>query len=354
MNQNLITRYLEYKKKCLISYVLSLFIDQEYQQFEIECLKKYINNYVEVYYHKNFETLGSGVVLDRNAIEIEQEGMRLELLDNLQAKEIIESNISYNRKKEIIEKAKEYTSAVITFDQKKTTTENLEETIINITTALSKRLPVLQNATTTWTKKAREDQKVIAKLLEEKKNFVLNQIPYQEGLWELSLLTRVKQMNMYKKSLVKRVESEKKVEKEKIKIIIMITSQIILGQLVRKETIGNYMIFIPEEVWQEKEIVEELFHLLNDNILKEHVYLGISYNIINQSKRLQAKKKEGYHFVCYQDFTHILDISSKIDSLDTSNLFDYLMVTNYKEKDITNIEKEETSIIKKIFFRKVG
>ena len=90
MTKNLITRYLEHKKKCLTSYALSLFIDTEYKNFEVECLKKYINNYVEVFYHGQFETLGDGVIPDRNAIEIEQEGMRLELLDELQVREIIE------------------------------------------------------------------------------------------------------------------------------------------------------------------------------------------------------------------------------------------------------------------------
>lgn len=352
MTTNLITKYLEYKKKHLTSYALSLFIDKEYQDYEIECLNKYINNYVEVFYHKKFETLGAGVVPDQNAIEIEQEGMRLELLDTLQAREIIETNSSYTRKKEIIEETKEYAKAVIIFDQKKVTEENVEEVITNITIKLSKKLPVLQNAITTWIKKYKEEQKIIKRLLEENKTFVLKQVPYQENLWELTLLTKIKQLNMYKSSLVKRVDVELKVEKEKLKIIAMIVNQIIMGQIVRKEKIGNYIIPIKEEIWQEKEDIEEVLNLLGDKILKEHIYLGVSYNILSSSKRLQEKKKQGYHFACYQDFTHILDIPTKISTIDTSNLFDYLMVTGYKAKDVSTIEKEEPSIIKQIFFRK--
>ena len=57
MSINLITRYLEYKKKRLVSYALSMYQDNTYLDYEIECLKKYANNYVEVYYHKKFETL---------------------------------------------------------------------------------------------------------------------------------------------------------------------------------------------------------------------------------------------------------------------------------------------------------
>ncbi len=354
MTKNLITRYLEHKKKCLTSYALSLFIDTEYKNFEVECLKKYINNYVEVFYHGQFETLGDGVIPDRNAIEIEQEGMRLELLDELQVREIIESNASFVRKKEMINITKEYAKAIITFDQKKVTEQNAEEVIINITTDLSKKLPVLQTAIKTWLRKYKEEQKIITKLLEEKKSFVLNQVPYQENLWETALLIQVKQINMYKHSLVKRVDEELKVEKEKLKVIVMILNQIILRAICRKEKIGNYMIPIKEELWQEKDVIEELFNLLDDKNLKDHIFLGISYNILTSSKRLQEKKKEGYHFACYQDFTHILDIPAKIDTIDTSNLFDYLVVTGYKAKDASAIEKEEPSIIKKIFFRKVG
>lgn len=354
MTKNLITRYLEHKKKCLTSYALSLFTDIEYKDFEIKCLKKYINNYVEVFYHNQFETLGIGVTLDKSAIEIEQEGMRLELLDDLQAREIIESNSSFTRKKEIINLTKEYVNAIIAFDQKKVTEENAEKIIINITTELSQRLPVLQTAVKTWLKRYKEAEKIINRLLEEKKNFALKHVPYQENLWEITLLTKVKQVNMYKRSLVKRVDEELKVEKEKLKLITIILNQTILKSIHRKEKIGNYMIPIKEELWQEKEDIEELFSLLDDKNLKDHIYLGISYNILSNNKGLQKKKKEGYHFVCYQDFTHILDIPTKINTIDTSNLFDYIVITGYKAKDATTIEKEELSVAKKIFFRKVG
>lgn len=352
MTTNLITRYLEYKKKHLTSYTLSLFTDKEYKNYEIECLKKYIDNYVEVFYHQRFETLGNGVKPDQNTIEIEQEGMRLELLEALQAREIIESNSSYTRKKEIIEETKEYAKAVITFDQKKVVEEKIEEVITDITINVSKKFPVLQNAITTWIKKYKEEQKIIKKLLEENKTFVLNQAPYQENLWELTLLTNIKQLNTYKHSLVKRVEVDQKVEVEKLKVIAMIVNQIILGQIIRKESIGNYIIPVKEEIWQEKTDIEEVLNLLNDKILKEHIYLGVSYNILSNSKKLQEKKQEGYRFACYQDFTHILDIPTKISTIDTSNLFSYLVVTGCKAKDVSTIEKEEPSIIKQIFFRK--
>lgn len=354
MTTNLITRYLEYKKKILISYALSLYIDREYKDYEIVCLQKYINNYVEVFYHHKFETLGTGVNPDKKAIEVEQEGMYLELLDDLQIREIIETNSSFNRKKEIIKETKEYAKAVIIFDQKKVTEETALDTISDIVTTVSRKLPVLQNAVTSWNKKYKNSEKITNRLIEEKQNFILKQTPYQENLWEITLLVKLKKINIYKHSLVKRVEQEENIEKKKLKIMLMILNQIILGQIIRKEEIGYYLLPIKENLWTQKEEIDEIFILLDDRNLKDHIYLGITWNQMFNSKRLQEKQRTGYHFACYQDFTHILDIPTKIDTIDSSGLFDYLIVTGYKDKDTSTIEKAETSIIKKIFFSKEG
>lgn len=347
---NLITRYLEHKKKYLTSCALVLSAKNDYKEFQIECINKYINNYIEVFYHKAFETLGEKTILDENAIQIEQEGMRLELLDKLQAREIIESNTSFTEKKEIIENSKQYAYAVISLEQE--TKAEKEELINQKLIELSSKVEISKTAYMMWKKKMQEEEKVINKLLEES-IFTLNQIPYQENLWELTLLNNIKQVNVYKQSLVKRVEKEIKVEKEKLKLVAILTNQIILNQIIKKEKIGNYILPIQEEIWQDKERIEEILNLFDDKILKEHIYLGISYNLLNSNKHLREKKKLGYQFACYQDFTHILDIANKINTIDASGLFDYLIITGYKAKDVSTIEKEEPSIIKEIFFRKV-
>ena len=354
MSINLITRYLEYKKKRLISYALSMYQDNTYLDYEIECLKKYANNYVEVYYHKKFETLDNNTKVDLTAIEEEQNGMNLELHDKLSAREIIETNASFTRKKEIIDITKEYMKIVILFDMKEITLENVNEIVTRLVTDISKKLPVLQNAITTWIKKWKETEKVTKKLITEKQNFILRQVPYTESLWEVRLLTMVKQINTYKRNLIERVNSEVPIEIEKLKIVTLILNQIVLGDIVRKEKIGNYLVPISEEVWKEKEKLKEIFDLLDDSLLKEHIYLGISYNELLGSKKLLQKKEEGYRFACYQDMTYILDIPSKIDAIDSSKLFDYLMITGYKAKDLPTIEKQEPSIMKTILISKEG
>lgn len=354
MKENLITKFLTYKKKRLTSYALSLFQDETYLDFTIECFQKYINNYIEVWYHHQFETLGNNAKVDQETIKIEQEGMRLELLDKLSVKEIMETNESYMRKKEIINVTQQYIEAVISFDQKKVTPENIEEIVTDIVNRISRKLPVLQTAIKTWIKKWQETEKTIKTILTPNNNFILNQIPYAENLWELKIISNIKQLNLYKKSLVKRVDQEEKVVEEKIKLSVILLNQVILQQLVEKKPFGNYIILIPDSLWTKKEFMNIIYQLLGDDILKQHTLLGISYNQMMASKPIQEKKQEGYQFICYQDLTHIIDIPNKIETIDTSNYFNYLMITGYKPKDFAIIEKEEPTNMKEILFSKEG
>ena len=351
---NLVTKYLEYKKNKLISYGLALFSDSEYHDFLIECLKKYINNYIEVKYHQKFETVSDNAEVTKEVIEEEQVGMRLELLDDLSVKEIIETNEGYIRKQELINISALIAKTIIKIDTLDLTEENKEEKLDKVLKEASKEFTLRQNAKTLIVKIWREQGSTIKKILTPKENFTLNLIPYENNIKEVKIIPKIKQLNMYKKSLVARVYQEEKVTYEKIKLMLILLNQLVLEKLIKKEEIGNYIVIIPDEIWTRKQKMEELYELLEDKILKEHILLGITYNTIIASKTIQEKRKEKYKFICLQDFTHINDIPTKINNIDTSNLFDYLMVTSYKDKDFKEFENIEVTTMKGILFSKEG
>ncbi len=351
---NLVTKYLEYKKNKLISYGLALFSDSEYHDFLIECLKKYINNYIEVKYHQKFETVSDNAEVTKEVIEEEQMGMRLELLDDLSVKEIIETNEGYIRKQELINISALIAKTIIKIDTLDLTEENKEEKLDKVLKEASKEFTLRQNAKTLIVKIWREQGSTIKKILTPKENFTLNLIPYENNIKEVKIIPKIKQLNMYKKSLVERVYQEEKVTYEKIKLMLILLNQLVLEKLIKKEEIGNYIVIIPDEIWTKKQKMEELYELLEDKILKEHILLGITYNTIIASKTIQEKRKEKYKFICLQDFTHINDIPTKINNIDTSNLFDYLMVTSYKDKDFKEFENIEVTTMKGILFSKEG
>lgn len=351
---NLITNYLEYKKNKLISYGLALFSESEYHNFLVECLKKYINNYIEVKYHQKFETVSDNAEMTKEVIEEEQVGMRLELLDELSVKEIIETNESYIRKQELINITFSIAKIIIKLDSLDLTEDNKEEKLDKLLKEASKEFPLRQNAKTLIVKIWREKEGTIKKILSPKDNFSLNLISYENNIKEVRLTPQIKQLNLYKKSLVKRVYEEEKITYEKIKLMIILLNRLVLEKLIKKEKIENYIVIIPDEIWIRKPKIEEIYELLEDKILKEHILLGITYNTLINNKSIQEKHKEKYKFVCLQDFTHINDIPTKISNIDAANLFDYLMITAYKAKDFKEFENIEVTSMKGILFSKEG
>lgn len=354
MSENLITKYLTYKKKRLASYGLALYSDLDYRSYILECLQKYINNYIEVIYHQELETLDKIDVVTRDIINIEQEGMRLELLDALATREILETNEGYKKKQEIVNITKEVVQLIISFDQTNVTEQNIKVVIERLTR--KKNIPFRESAKTDWIKAWQETKKQEAKLLEPKENFLIQETPYQEdnSIKEITVLPHLKQLEIYKKSLIERVYQEEKVTYEKIKLSLILLNQKMLKRIIEKKKLGTYIINIPEEIWSNKENIKELFSLLDDKILKEHIVLGISYNTLINSKAYQEKQKKKFQFACLQDFTHINDIPAKIDSIDTPNLFSYLIVTGYKGKDLQELQKQEPVNMKAILFSKEG
>ena len=351
---NLVTKFLEYKKNKLVSYGLALFSETEYHDFLVECLKKYINNYIEVKYHQQFETVSDNSEVTKEVIEEEQTGMRLELLDDLSVKEIIETNEGYIRKQELINVAATIAKTIIRIDTLDLTEENKDEKLNRVLKEANKEFPLRQNAKTLIVKIWREEEGTIKKILTPKESFTLNLISYEDNIKEVKLTPQIKQLNIYKKSLVERVYQEEKVTYEKIKLMIILLNQLVLEKLIKKEEIENYMVIIPDEIWTKKQKMDAIYELLDDKILKEHILLGITYNTLISNKTIQEKRKEKYKFICLQDFTHINDIPTKISNIDTSNLFDYLMVTSYKDKDFKEFENIEVTTMKGILFSKEG
>ena len=354
MSDNLITTYLSYKKKRLTIYGLSLYSNLQYKKYIQECLEKYFNNYIEVIYHNKFETLGENAPITKENIEIEQDGMRLELLSDLSVREIIETNEGYKQKQIIINQAKEIAMTIIEFDQTNITEDNVKNAINTLVKKINEQIPLRQNAENNWYKAWQETKKQIKTLFNKKENFVIKEIKYQEDLSEVDLLPKLKQLNNYKKNLVERVYHAEKITYNKIKLLVIILNQLILKKIITKEKLGEYILYIPEEIWSKKQEIDSIYKLLNDSILKQHVILGIHYNQLINSKTIQEKHKEGYQFACYQDFTHITEIGEKIDSIDASLWFKYLIITGYKSKDLQELEKQEPVNIKAVLFSKEG
>ena len=89
--------------------------------------------------------------------------------------------------------------------------------------------------------------------------------------------------------------------------------------------------------------------LLDDNIIRKHLFLGTSFN--EYKERKEFFESMNYKLVCFEDLSHINVIIDKLNAIDGSHVFDYLYVYNYKDKDYQDLCKY-TSNTMKIIIRK--
>lgn len=351
---NLISKYLTFRKTRLITYGLLIIDNTKYSSFIKDSFKEYINNYIELIYHKKLETLDKVNKITLDIIQKEQEGKRLEQLDTLASRELLETNEGYLDKKKLINLIAEVMLDLISFDQKDLTEENIENEINDFLTRVSKKVDIKENTHKKLLREWKKTEKTLEKVLQKEKNFNLSMKEYEENIYEVKLTKNMKQLNIYKKNLVTRVEQEEKIAIEKIKLSLMLLNEEILTKVINKEEIGAYIIYIEDELWKKRDYVDCISSLIDDDILKAHIHLGIHYNLYMSSKTIQKLKQLNYQFACYQDFSRINDLGTKLDTLDSSNIFTYLIITGYKEKDYKDLEKQEPTNIKKILFSKEG
>ena len=88
---NLISKYLTFRKTRLITYGLLIIDNPKYSSFIKDSFKEYINNYIELIYHKKLETLDKVNKITLDIIQKEQEGKQAEIMIPEMSKEELKS-----------------------------------------------------------------------------------------------------------------------------------------------------------------------------------------------------------------------------------------------------------------------
>lgn len=352
----IISKYFNYKKNRLITYGKIIFTLAENQEFLTDCYEKYIQNYIEVYYYHIFSTVESQTAqITTELLKEEQTGIELEQLEELEAYELLDSNEVYEQKRRVVSLAKNICSFLIKLDRLKLldkeeiankleTLQAEEDQIKDLLTA-DVRLNLQQSC--------KETIKIEQSLLEENSIFNFKETKLTENLVQVNLTYYSKKLTTnYKKSLVERVYQDKSVVEKKTVLLLNKLVLELLRALINKEKPAHYIIEVEDSIFDNKEIVEEIFSLLNDKLVKEYITLGVSYNQYCASKLITDKRKENYSFACYQDFTYINDYNAKFTNIENAQVFDYIVVTGYKDKEYEWLQKYSPVSVKEVLFSK--
>ena len=178
-------------------------------------------------------------------------------------------------------------------------------------------------------------------LFSDHDNYVFMSLDYQIPLLESN----------YKRSLVERVYRDKKLLFMKIKVMIQKFILSFLDDYYHGRKIyDRYFLFLPSEIFEKKEDVDVILQMVAQPFLQRYLVLGIP-SAISVTQGL-FRKYPHFSFACCQDLRYISDVSGKLATLDTSGLYDYLVIEGYKPKSLEEIQKYACVVVRDILFRK--
>lgn len=355
MIDNLMDYYMNYKTSRLKKY--GLVIMHSHDEFLEKVLIRYIKTYINSYYYNIFDTVKTSVC-DDSVIRLELDGKRLEMLDELLIYELIDTNEIYELKQKYINDSYEVALFLITLDRmrflnKESIPLQLEQLLYycpSIKASLGTKISRLETL-------LKETYSTLNKFLARTDDYyVLDYQLYKDrdDLVKVVMLSNITMLqDNYKRSLLERVYREDKLKREKIDLLIKkFIKQFIVDSYNDKRIYNKYFIEIDDYLFNNKKDIDNFLSMLNDPFIKRYLVLGISHNNYMSCQSLFRKYK--FSLACIQNFSHINDVNNKLTSLDMSNIYDYVIVSLYKTKDLDDIVKYSCVNLEGVLFSKEG
>ena len=355
MIDNLMDYYMSYKTSRLKKY--GLVIMHSHDEFLEKTLVRYIKTYINCYYYNIFDTVNVSFC-DDSVIRKELEGKRLEMLDELLIYELIDSNEIYELKQQYINDSYEVVLFLITLDRmrflnKEIIPQQLEQLLYycpNIKASLGTRVSRLETL-------IKETYVTLNKFLDRTDDYyVLDYQLYKDrgDLVKVVMLSNITMLqDNYKRSLLERVYREDKLKKDKFDLLIKkFIKQFIIDSYNDKRIYDKYFIEIDDYLFSNKKDIDTFLGMLDNPFLKRYLVIVVSHNNYISCQSLFRKYK--FSLACIQDFSHINDVNNKLTSLDMSNIYKYIIVSNYKSKDLDDIVKYGCVNLESVLFSKEG
>lgn len=331
MNNNFINMYMKFKLKRLMKY--AHFICGSSNDLTNKYFTNYLTTYINCYYYKIYATINDNSNNNvASVIEKELNGMQLELLDNLACFELQLSNSEYDNDKLLIAKCLDITKQVIEIDRGNTLNITNEELINLIKETKEKEEKILLN--------------------NDNDNFTISFNDYYDNKKRISLDYSIKRLDIYKKNLVNKVYMSDTINTLKLNTLIFLLEVALINKLNSQEPLNEYFLFLDDIGINGKRKLEELFSLIDNQIINDNIVLVINYEFYYDNKIYLNNFKNKYKFACFQDLTHINDTVLKLQTLEALNFFDYIIIDKYKDADFNILEKYEVSSIKAIYYSK--
>lgn len=354
MKNNIINVYMDYKVSRLVELGMIFFHEDSDEKFIRSSLEKYIRAYIDFYYYGIFNTIEGNSHDLMSDLRKELNGFLLEQLDEYAVYELVVSNEEYQYHIQLIHKAMEVTVFLSIFDQLRFSSKDEISTAVK---DIFHKYPEIFHSVGSYENQIISIikdtyQTEIKFFKKEDEYFELNSVKLSmdEPFYYLSLKSQIKILEVhYKPVLVDRVYRDEKLNKDKCEILIQKISKELLRKILNQEEIGTYFLPLDDNLFYRGKLLVE--DLLDHPLLKRYLILVVSFSTYHKNSFI---KNSGYRYACSQDLFYIHDVYDKIQSIDKENFFQYIIITNYKEKDKKEIDQYQCSSSKGLFVHREG
>lgn len=345
---NLISIFLNYKIQRLVEYGVFLLDDDS--PFIRKIFHEYFSVYVDNYYYNLFYTVDASSYSSENLLK-EFQGIMVEMLDDYSQYELQESNQEYADHVQTIKKLKDFSFDILKIESLEI--NNKEEIPTKVTEFVEENdfyKKSIKNRLSKFIKMIQKTYEITNKLLNYKDHYYKiversferhNDIKYLELAYQIDIL------HNYRKTMIERVYLKEELFKAKAECLIQKVSLLILKNMIEHKKIPRFIIQLDDSFIKRGKIDDDIFSLIDNHLFRHYVYLGVSYNTYTNQKNAFS---EDFHFACIQDFSHINDISKKIESIEKEGIFDYIVIPDYKYKDRDYLLEYEGKAIKILLF----
>lgn len=355
MIDNLMDYYMNYKTSRLKKYGLTIMHSND--EFLSKTFERYIRTYINSYYYLIFDTVKANNCTD-DILRLELDGKRLEMLDELLIYELIDSNEIYNLKKDYVNNSLEVVLFLIALDRMRFSSK--EEVSIKLNQLLLVCPSIKERLGTKLSRLemlVKDTFSTLNKFLSNTDDYYL--LDYQlykdrDDLVKVIMLPNIKMLQEnYKRTLLERVYREDKLKREKFDLLVKkYVKQFIIDSYNSKRIYNKYFIELDDYLFNNKKDIDYFLSMLNNPFIKRYLVLCVSNNNYISCQSIFRKYK--FSLACIQDFTHINDISTKLSNIDTGNIYDFVIVSSYKSKDLDEIMKYTCVNLEGILFNKEG
>jgi len=321
---NLVKAYMEYKRNLILDLIYYLSPDLK-DTNSINIIDKFIDTYFQAYYFHSLQTLDKSEKTKYNYSTIKQElyGMKIEIEYDKE----YESNLITKIYKLILISIKIIHSMYTLDDLKECISKN------KIDVEAEKILKLIED----YNKK---EAKFINALTID--DFKLNIILYsnKKDLYKCELVTDINQLTKHYSDIsISKNFNNDLFALDKTKITLNLLSVVLIKDFSISKDLDYYFIEISSSLYDEKNL-GEIFETIDYPYIKDNIVLLVDLKSYLKNKRLLSKYN--YKLGVIVDMSHINEVESKLQSIESLENIDYIVLDKLKAKDYETIYKYES------------